>query len=84
MRPERFKMPFGKYKGIFLESVPISYLRWLQTQEWVTGRLLLCLHSYILKYDTERKRRCNAQTGPPPFDEGTFWEGVTDGPMQEL
>ena len=31
-----YRLPFGKYKGQPLGTVPTSYLRWLVAQEWVS------------------------------------------------
>jgi len=28
------KMPFGKYKGTYIEDLPYSYLTWLLEQSW--------------------------------------------------
>ena len=32
------KMPFGKYKRERMDTVPASYLVWLQEQEWIKDR----------------------------------------------
>jgi uncharacterized protein (DUF3820 family) len=34
----RQKMPFGKYKGIFYDQLPVSYLEWLSRQGFPAGR----------------------------------------------
>jgi len=33
------KLTFGKYKGEDIEDVPISYVRWLEEQDWLESRL---------------------------------------------
>ncbi len=33
------KMPFGKYKGILLCNLPISYLEWFQKKGFPQGKL---------------------------------------------
>jgi uncharacterized protein (DUF3820 family) len=33
------KMPFGKYKGIFLCDLPIFYLEWFQRKGFPEGKL---------------------------------------------
>ncbi len=33
------KMPFGKYKGTVLKSLPVSYLEWFQQKGFPEGRL---------------------------------------------
>ncbi len=34
----RQKMPFGKYKGLFYDQLPVSYLEWLYKQGLPSGR----------------------------------------------
>ena len=26
------RMPFGKYKGLYLEEIPLNYIKWLLTE----------------------------------------------------
>lgn len=33
------RLTFGKFKGEELDDVPISYVRWLEEQEWLEPRL---------------------------------------------
>ena len=33
--PDSYKMPFGKYEGKEIGTVPASYLDWLRDQLWV-------------------------------------------------
>ena len=35
----RMKMPFGKYKGIVLASLPVSYLEWFAKEGFPPGKL---------------------------------------------
>jgi uncharacterized protein (DUF3820 family) len=37
------KMPFGKYKGIILCNLPVSYLEWFYTQGFPQGKLGMML-----------------------------------------
>ena len=37
------KMPFGKYKGQLLFSIPEPYLLWLKKQEFAKGGLAIAL-----------------------------------------
>ena len=32
-------MPFGKYKGKLIKDIPENYLIWLNSQEYVNGKL---------------------------------------------
>lgn len=32
-------IPFGKHKGEDTSDVPISYLRWLEEQDWISDAL---------------------------------------------
>ena len=29
------KMPFGKYKDVYMDEVPATYLDWLRGQSWI-------------------------------------------------
>jgi len=33
------KMPFGKYKGVLLCDLPVSYLEWFQKEGFPVGKL---------------------------------------------
>ncbi len=49
---QNFVMPLGKYKGqaiwqIACESEGLKYLDWLAGQDWVNGRLLTTLETYL-------------------------------------
>jgi len=33
---EGYRLPFGKYKGQKLSTVPIEYMRWLMAQSWLS------------------------------------------------
>lgn len=35
----RVQMPFGKYKGVVLADLPVSYLEWFARQGWPAGKL---------------------------------------------
>ena len=35
----KFKMPFGRYKGIILADLPVSYLEWFQRKGFPDGKL---------------------------------------------
>lgn len=35
MAESLWTLPFGKFKGIDVEGVPNSYLKWLLDQEWM-------------------------------------------------
>jgi hypothetical protein len=35
----RMKMPFGKYKGLVLCSLPVSYLEWFAKEGFPPGKL---------------------------------------------
>lgn len=35
----RMRMPFGKYKGIVLCSLPVSYLEWFAKEGFPAGKL---------------------------------------------
>lgn len=37
------KMPFGKYKGIVLANLPVSYLEWFAKKGYPTGKLGMLL-----------------------------------------
>ena len=40
---ETFIFYFGKYKGLKLNDVPESYLKWLLDQDWVKENLKECI-----------------------------------------
>jgi uncharacterized protein (DUF3820 family) len=35
----KMEMPFGKYKGVFLCNLPVSYLEWFQRKGFPEGKL---------------------------------------------
>ena len=37
------KMPFGRYKGIILANLPVSYLEWFQRKGFPDGKLGMML-----------------------------------------
>ena len=39
----KFKMPFGRYKGTVLASLPVSYLEWFQRKGFPDGKLGMML-----------------------------------------
>ncbi len=39
----KFKMPFGRYKGIILANLPVSYLEWFQRKGFPEGKLGMML-----------------------------------------
>lgn len=39
----KMKMPFGKYKGIILCNLPVSYLEWFQREGFPKGKLGMLL-----------------------------------------
>ena len=39
----KMKMPFGKYKGILLCDLPVSYLEWFQREGFPEGKLGMML-----------------------------------------
>ena len=39
------KMPFGKYKGIILCDLPVSYLEWFQRKGFPKGKLGILLQT---------------------------------------
>ena len=39
------KMPFGKYKGTVLCSLPVSYLEWFNRKGFPDGKLGMLLHT---------------------------------------
>ncbi len=41
------KMPFGKYKGTLLKSLPVSYLEWFARKGFPKGRLGNLLQSTL-------------------------------------
>ena len=43
-----FVFYFGKYKGLKLKEVPLSYLKWLLKQDWVKENLKEGIHQRIL------------------------------------
>ena len=41
----RMKMPFGKYKGVLLSSLPVSYLEWFARKGFPPGKLGMMLQT---------------------------------------
>lgn len=39
----KMPMPFGKYKGVILANLPVSYLEWFQRQGFPEGKLGMLL-----------------------------------------
>ena len=39
------KMPFGKYKNVFLCDLPVSYLEWFQRKGFPKGKLGMLLQT---------------------------------------
>ena len=44
------KMPFGKFKGILIHQLPVSYLEWFQRKGFPKGKLgILLATAYEIK-----------------------------------
>ncbi|NBP70313.1 MAG: hypothetical protein EBR30_09630 [Cytophagia bacterium] len=41
----RMRMPFGKYKGVVLCNLPVSYLEWFQRKGYPNGKLGMLLQT---------------------------------------
>jgi uncharacterized protein len=39
----RMRMPFGKYKGVILSDLPVSYLEWFAREGFPAGKLGMLL-----------------------------------------
>ena len=39
LRLAQYKMPFGKYKGVYLSDLPLAYLVWFQRKGFPSGSL---------------------------------------------
>ena len=39
----RMKMPFGKYKGVLMCDLPVSYLEWFQKKGFPPGKMGMLL-----------------------------------------
>lgn len=39
----KFRMPYGRYKGIILANLPVSYLEWFQRKGFPEGKLGMML-----------------------------------------
>lgn len=50
-----YLMPFGKYAGIALKSVPLDYLMWLRDRGWIEERYP-ALSTYLEDNDDMRDR----------------------------
>ena len=45
-----YRMPFGKYKGIFIKELPVSYLEWFSSKGFPQGKLGDFLQTmYVIK-----------------------------------
>jgi uncharacterized protein (DUF3820 family) len=45
-----FQMPFGRYKGCVIASLPVSYLEWFERQGFPAGRLgMLLATMHVIK-----------------------------------
>jgi uncharacterized protein (DUF3820 family) len=45
-----FPMPFGKYKGIVIARLPVSYLEWFERQGFPPGKLGMLLSTmHVIK-----------------------------------
>lgn len=43
----RMRMPFGKYKGIVLCNLPVSYLEWFSRKGFPAGKLGMLLQTML-------------------------------------
>lgn len=43
----RMRMPFGKYKGIVLCNLPVSYLEWFNRKGFPAGKLGMLLQTML-------------------------------------
>ena len=41
----KMPMPFGKYKGVILYKLPVSYLEWFNRKGFPEGKLGMLLHT---------------------------------------
>lgn len=41
----KFKMPFGKYQGVILCNLPVSYLEWFHRKGFPEGKLGMMLNT---------------------------------------
>lgn len=39
----KLRMPYGRYKGILMADLPVSYLEWFQRKGFPTGKLGMLL-----------------------------------------
>ena len=39
------KMPFGKYKGVLISDLPVSYLEWMHNKGFPAGKLGMLMAS---------------------------------------
>lgn len=44
----RMKMPFGKYKGVVLCELPVSYLEWFARKGFPEGKLGMLLQTMLV------------------------------------
>lgn len=43
----RMRMPFGKYKGVVLCNLPVSYLEWFNRKGFPAGKLGMLLQTML-------------------------------------
>lgn len=44
----RTKMPFGKYKDVYIAKLPVSYLEWFAREGFPEGRLGMMLQTALV------------------------------------
>lgn len=49
-------LPFGKYKGHELSTIPVSYLEWLYKQEWVSENIKDLITYHVFEKPTKKKK----------------------------
>jgi len=42
-----YQMPFGKHKGSLIEDVPLSYLEWLLSQDWLKDPMKTEINTFL-------------------------------------
>ena len=48
------RMPFGKHRGRYLSDIPLSYLRWLDTEADLDGRLAAAVREELYRREATR------------------------------